>query len=101
MIPRRGAIEALKQFLETFLEDHKIDILTIEIMLRMARLVLDTYCFAYDDKYYQQIHGGAMGSAFRQVLANTYMFEWEQDLIEHEAKLKEIYGRLVRNKYFI
>ena len=101
MIPRIGAIEALIQFLEKHSNDHKIGTLTIDTILRMARSVLDTNCFAYQDKYYQQIHGGAMGSAFTQVLANIYMFEWEQDLIEHQAKHKEIYGRFVRNKYFI
>ncbi len=62
----------------------------------MARLILDTNCFAYKDKYYQQIEGGAMGSAFTQVLANIYMFEWEQDLITHQDKNKEIYGRFVK-----
>ena len=38
---------------------------------------------SYKDKYYQQIHGGAMGSAFTQVLANIYMLGWEQNLIQH------------------
>jgi uncharacterized membrane protein YdjX (TVP38/TMEM64 family) len=40
-----------------------------------------------------------MGSAFTQVLANIYMFEWEQDLIKHQALHTEIYGRFVRNKF--
>jgi hypothetical protein len=47
------------------------------------------------DKYYKQIHGGAMGSAFTQVLANIYMLEWEQDLIDYQLKHNEIYGRFV------
>ena len=34
-----------------------------------------------------------MGSAFTQVLANIYMFEWEQDLIQHQLNRSEIYGR--------
>ncbi|CAF4218690.1 unnamed protein product, partial [Rotaria sordida] len=51
----------------------------------MARLILDTNCFSYNNKYYQQTRGGAMGSAFTQVLANIYMYEWEQDLIKHQA----------------
>ncbi|CAF1466071.1 unnamed protein product [Didymodactylos carnosus] len=59
----------------------------------MARLVLDTNCFAYKDKYYQQIHGGGMSSAFTQVLASIYMLEWEEHLIQHQAKHGEIYGR--------
>ena len=39
-------------------------------IMKMARLVLDTNCFAYQNKYYKQIRGGAVGSTFTQVLAN-------------------------------
>ena len=40
-----------------------------------------------------------MGSAFTQVLANIYMLEWEQNLIQHQLQHGEIYGRFVkRNK---
>ncbi len=73
MIPRNGAIEALIRFLDKYSIDRRSGILTIDTILRMARLVLDTNYFAYKHKYYQQIHGGAMGSAFTQVLANIYV----------------------------
>jgi len=63
--------------------------------MKMARLILDTNCFAYQNKYYRQIHGGAMGSAFTQVLANIYMLEWEQGFIKHQTLHKEIYERFV------
>ena len=51
--------------------------------MRMARLILDTNCFVYNNTYYRQVRGGAMGSAFTQVLANIYMREWKQDLIQY------------------
>ena len=67
--------------------------------MKMARLILDTNCFAYNNKYYRQIRGGAMGSAFTQVLADICMFEWEQGLIQQHQEIHPgIYGRLV--KYF-
>jgi hypothetical protein len=47
------------------------------------------------DRSYKQICGGAMDSAFAQVLANIYMLEWEQNLIQHQTIQHEIYGRLV------
>ena len=43
--------------------------------MKMARLILDTNCFAYQSKYYKQVPGGAMDSVFTQVLANIYMLE--------------------------
>ncbi|CAF4991060.1 unnamed protein product, partial [Rotaria sp. Silwood1] len=93
MIPRQGALEALMQFLERHLHNKKIGTLRIDDIMRMARLVLDTNIFAYENKYYRQIRGGAMGSAFTQTLANIYMLDWEQKLIQNQEADKEIYGR--------
>ena len=44
-----------------------------------------------------------MGSPFTMVLANIYMLEWEQNLINHQKSHKEIYGRQVYTRvvYFI
>jgi hypothetical protein len=95
MIPRQGALEALIGFLEKYSKHGKIGTLSINDILRMARLVLDTNCFAYEGKYYQQIRGGAMGSAFTQTLANIYMLKWEQPLIKHQQLYSELYGRSV------
>ena len=90
MIPRQGA---LARFCFRHSKEGKIGTLSIDHIMRMARLILDTNCFAYNNKYYRQVRGGAMGSAFTQVLANIYMFEWEQDLIQHQLNRNEIYGR--------
>ena len=49
----------------------------MDTIIRPARIVLDTNTFAYNDKYYKQIKGGATGSPFTMVLANIYMLEWE------------------------
>mgnify|MGYP006892792090 FL=1 len=57
--------------------------MTIDTLMRMARLVLDTNCFVFEKQYYQQIPGGAMGSPFTMTLTNIYMLKWEQPLIEH------------------
>jgi hypothetical protein len=98
MIPRQGALEALARFCLRHSKQGKIGTFTIDHIMKMARLILDTNTFVYNKKYYRQIRGGAMGSAFTQVLANIYMFEWEQKLIQHQDKHKEIYGRYVINK---
>ena len=95
VIPRNGGREALLRFLEKHSRQGKIGTLSIDHIWKMARLVLETNCFVYNDKYYIQVQGGAMGSAFTQVLANIYMFEWEQDLIQRQTSNKEIYGRSV------
>jgi hypothetical protein len=98
MIPRDGALQTLARFYIKHSKQGKIGTFTIDHIMKMARLILDTNCYAFNNKYYRKICGGAMGSAFTQVLANIYMFEWEQDLIRHQEIQNRIYGRLV--KYF-
>jgi hypothetical protein len=97
MIPREGALTALARFCIQHSNRGIIGTLTIDHIMKMARLILDTNCFAYNIKYYRQVRSGAMGSAFTQVLANIYMFEWEQELIQHQEIHHGIYGRLVRS----
>jgi len=84
MIPRDGALIALQQFLRKHARNERIHGMTIDTIMKMARLVLDTNCFVFNSKYYQQIRGGAMGSPFTMTLANIYMLKWEQLLIEHQ-----------------
>ncbi|CAF1502413.1 unnamed protein product [Adineta steineri] len=95
MIPRNGALEALGRFLVKTSIGGKIGNLSIDTILKLARLVLDTNYFVYNNKYYRQIKGGAMGSAFTMTLANVYMLEWEQPLIELQSQQGEIYGRYI------
>jgi len=95
MIPRDGALDALGRFLNQHAIEGKINNMTIDTIMKMARLVLNTNCFAFENKYYQQIRGGAMGSPFTMTLANIYMLEWEQSLIEHQKSHHELYGRYV------
>ncbi|CAF1487064.1 unnamed protein product [Adineta steineri] len=69
--------------------------MTINTLMKLAGIVLDTNSFAYEGKYYKQIRGGAMGSPFTMTLANIYMLKWEQSLIEHQKAHNELYGRYI------
>ncbi|CAF5003039.1 unnamed protein product, partial [Rotaria sp. Silwood1] len=95
MIPRDGAIAALTRFCKKYSMNEKIGNLKIDTIIKLACVVLDTNTFAYKEKYYRQIKGGAMGSPFTMVLANIYMLEWEQKLIQHQNRHQEIYGRYI------
>jgi hypothetical protein len=93
MIPRDGALAALARFYAEHSNNGKIENISVDTIIRLARIVLDTNTFAYNDKYYKQLKGGAMGSPFTMVLANIYMLEWEQSLINDQTSQKELYGR--------
>ncbi|CAF4985793.1 unnamed protein product, partial [Rotaria sp. Silwood1] len=49
MISREDALHALMRFLEKYSNHGKIGTLSIDAMMRMARLILDTNFFAYDN----------------------------------------------------
>ncbi|CAF3112818.1 unnamed protein product [Rotaria sp. Silwood2] len=51
MIPRIGALEALGRFCSKNSKKGKIGTFTIDHIMKMARLILDTNCFAYNNKY--------------------------------------------------
>ena len=101
MIPRNGALEALGRFVMQNATKGKIGNLSVDTILQLSRLVLDTNCFVYESKYYRQIKGGAMGSPFTMTLANVYMLEWERSLIESQLSQGELYGRLVVQMYIL
>jgi hypothetical protein len=52
IIPRKGASEALARFCLKHSKQNKIGTFTIDHIMRMARLILDTNTFAYNNKYY-------------------------------------------------
>ncbi|CAF1388560.1 unnamed protein product [Rotaria magnacalcarata] len=95
MIPRHYGLEVFRRFLERHLKRSKIGTLSIDDLMKMASIVLDNNYFIYQGKYYQQIRGGAMGSAFTQTFANIYMFGWEQELSQYQLSSNAIYRRYI------
>jgi hypothetical protein len=92
MLPQEESIAILKRFLNHF--DYKqVKGMTIDAIESLARIVLMENVFIYDKKYYRQIKGGAMGSPFTLTLANIFMWDWEQKLVEGQRDSTELYGR--------
>ncbi|CAF4160468.1 unnamed protein product [Rotaria sordida] len=49
----------------------------------------------YHKKFYRQIIGGTMRSAFTLTLANIFMWKWEKELVCRQNASYEIYGRYI------
>lgn len=92
MLPQEEAIKILKRFFHHFNYTH-VHGMTIDAIESLARLVLMENVFFYENKYYRQIKGGAMGSPFTLTLANIFMWDCEQKLVEHQKNANELYGR--------
>src|ERR1700734_3375680 len=73
MLPEEESIAILKKFLLHFNHSH-VQGMTIEAIEHLARIVLTENVFIYENKYYRQVLGGAMGSPFTLTLANIFMW---------------------------
>ncbi len=82
---------------EFLIEDgyHKVKGIPIDAIRKLARIVLTENIFIHEKKFYQQVVGGAMGSAFTLTLANIFMWKWETELVRRQEASNEIYGRYV------
>ena len=92
MLPQEEALAILAEFLH----EHgceKVEKISIDTIVQLARLVLQENVFVYDKKYYRQVIGGAMGSPFTLTLANIFMWKWEKQAILSKIPTLEVYGR--------
>ena len=92
MIPQEEAIAILRRFLVHFWYTN-VKGMILDAIESIARIVLTENIFIYENKYYRQIKGGAMGSAFTLTLPNIFMWDSEQNIAEKQRNLNELYGR--------
>lgn len=92
MIPQEQSLDILVQFLVHF-GYKKVNNIPIDAIRKLARIVIEENVFTYNNKFYKQVVGGAMGSAFTLTLANIFMWKWERTLFRMQSAEDEIYVR--------
>ncbi len=92
MLPQEESLNVLTEFLVQH-GYYKVIGIPLDAIRKLARLVIEENVFIYDKKFYRQIVGGAMGSAFTLTLANIFMWKWEKHLSQQLLASNEIYGR--------
>jgi hypothetical protein len=92
MLPQEESLNVLTEFLVEY-GYHKVQGVPLDAIRKLARIVLTENVFIYEKKFYRQILGGAMGSAFTLTLANIFMWKWEKQLVQRLHRSDEIYGR--------
>jgi hypothetical protein len=94
MIPQEGGVQAIKKMLQFFKID-KIKEVKTPIILLLARYVMKNNFFIYNNVYYKQTRGGAMGSPLTLTLSNTYMFFFERPIVKWATHNENIYHRYI------
>ncbi|CAJ0932492.1 unnamed protein product, partial [Ranitomeya imitator] len=76
-IPHDKGIDCVRRLLVT----SKLDPRTIDLCLELLKVVLTRNYFLFEDNYYLQAQGTAMGSNMAPPYANTYMATFEEEVI--------------------
>ncbi|CAF4149886.1 unnamed protein product, partial [Adineta steineri] len=92
MLPQEEALNILVEFLHMH-GYRKVKGISLDSIRKLAAIVLKENVFVYDNKIYQQITGGAMGSSFTLTLANIFMWKWQRELVRQQDITCEFYGR--------
>jgi hypothetical protein len=92
MLPQEESLNILTEFLAQF-DYYKVKGIPIDAIRKLARIIITENVFIYEKKFYRQVIGGAMGSAFTLTLANIFMWKWEKQLVHRQLASNEIYGR--------
>ncbi|CAF4478154.1 unnamed protein product [Rotaria socialis] len=99
MLPQEESLDILIEFLVQH-GYQKVQNIPIDIIRKLALIVIKENVFVYEKKFYRQVIGGAMGSAFTLTLANIFMWKWERQLVHRLEVSNEIYGRYVDDIFF-
>ena len=83
-IPHADGIEAMKYYLEKF----KTSKVSTGSLCELANLILKNNIFEFNDKFYQQCHGTAIGTKFAPPYANLFLAYLEEHTILKDAPLQ-------------
>ncbi|CAF1947657.1 unnamed protein product [Rotaria magnacalcarata] len=104
MIPQKEAVLSICEFLGRH-GYQKVQGLSINTIKNKFLHVLENSFFVLQlpgmkPKFYQQIRGGAMGSACTQVLADIYVKKWESKFVEQQKQQEQLYFRFRDDVFF-
>ncbi len=72
---------------------HKVKVIPIDVIRKLAHIVITENMFIYENNFYRQFISGAMGFAFTLILANIFHVEIGKELVHRQLTSNEIYGR--------
>ncbi|CAF1366802.1 unnamed protein product [Adineta steineri] len=108
MIPQVEGILSLKQMLDylnlkqvNYLNLKQVNFLKAEVIIQLASFVMNNNYFKYNDQYYHQIRGGAMGSPITLTIANCYMFFYERSIFKQINNSFGLYVRYIDDIFII
>uniref|UniRef100_A0A8C5Q0P8 Reverse transcriptase domain-containing protein n=1 Tax=Leptobrachium leishanense TaxID=445787 RepID=A0A8C5Q0P8_9ANUR len=98
IIPHKNGLEATEYFLK---KNDTLQPEQIVFILEGIRLILENNYFYFQNDFYMQLNGTAMGSRFAPSYANLFMAFWEESFLPKYQNNLVCYKRYIDDIFFI
>lgn len=98
-IPHNEGIDACRHFLNT--RDHSSSTIRTETLCDLIRMILTMNIFEFNNNYYIQKHGTAMGTRMAPSYANLFLAKFETDALMHAPHQPHTWWRFIDDIFMI